>query len=503
MRRRGSGTQPPGSEKAVLAGAPRDRYGCRFYSRTGLWSSPDQSDRGVRVWDAATGAPRARFEGDSGVNALAVSPDGALVGGDDHDHGSDLGDRGRAARASRSKAATITSPPSPLTCSGTLLGIASTDKTATIWDVATGVPVTTLAGHGSSVTAVAFSPGRRPRPGRGRDRVAGRNRPDLGRAHRASPCRPWPGTNRGSTRSPTRRPEPLSPPGPADHTARTWDTVTGSAQTTLRGHTGDVTAVAFAPDGSLLATASDDRTARVWDPLNGALLRTLSGHGSWVQGRRVLPRGGLIATASWDQTARIWDAATGACLATLTGHSAAVEAVAFSPSGALLATGSADTTAHVWDAATGAHLITLAGHDYTVRAVAFSPSGALVATASGDATARLWDAASGAQPGYAGPPAVRRVHHAAARRPLQARGRPRRLPVVGGGAAPGSGQPRSAAASLKSADSRRAPRSPWIEPFASPQGWASAPLRAGVRRRPARPSRASSGNPRHLRLADV
>src|SRR5439155_219958 len=42
--------------------------------------------------------------------------------------------------------------------SGALLGIASTDKTATVWDVTTGVPVATLAGHGSSVTAVAFSP---------------------------------------------------------------------------------------------------------------------------------------------------------------------------------------------------------------------------------------------------------------------------------------------------------------------------------------------------------
>ncbi len=40
--------------------------------------------------------------------------------------------------------------------SGALLGIASTDKTAIIWDVATGVPVRALTGHESSVTAVAF-----------------------------------------------------------------------------------------------------------------------------------------------------------------------------------------------------------------------------------------------------------------------------------------------------------------------------------------------------------
>ena len=147
--------------------------------------------------------------------------------------------------------------------------------------------------------------------------------------------------------------------GSGDRTARTWDAATGAERATLRGHAGQVKAVSFAPDGSLLATASDDRTACVWDPLSGAHVRTLSGHDSWVYGVAFSPRGDLIATASWDQTTRIWDAATGACLATLAGHAGTVEAVAFSPSGALLATASSDATARLWDAASGAHLATL------------------------------------------------------------------------------------------------------------------------------------------------
>ena len=89
------------------------------------------------------------------------------------------------------------------------------------------------------------------------------------------------------------------------------------ARATLRGHAGQVKAVSFAPDGSLLATASVDGTARIWDPLSGAHVRTLSGHDSWVYGVAFSPRGDLIATGSWDDTARIWDAATGAHLATL------------------------------------------------------------------------------------------------------------------------------------------------------------------------------------------
>ena len=50
-----------------------------------------------------------------------------------------------------------------------------------------------------------------------------------------------------------------------DKTARVWDVVSGQAVTPPLAHKGEVTAVAWSPDGKRVATASGDRTARVWD----------------------------------------------------------------------------------------------------------------------------------------------------------------------------------------------------------------------------------------------
>jgi WD40 repeat protein len=53
------------------------------------------------------------------------------------------------------------------------------------------------------------------------------------------------------------------------------DVASGHPLRILSGHTGEVTGVAFSPDGTLLATTSDDGTARLWDPTTGAVRATL------------------------------------------------------------------------------------------------------------------------------------------------------------------------------------------------------------------------------------
>ena len=56
-----------------------------------------------------------------------------------------------------------------------------------------------------------------------------------------------------------------------DRTLRIWDVKTGAPRHTLEGHSCTVNAVAFSPDGQLVAPASYDCTVRLWDAKTGAL----------------------------------------------------------------------------------------------------------------------------------------------------------------------------------------------------------------------------------------
>ncbi|KAH0559460.1 hypothetical protein GP486_004022, partial [Trichoglossum hirsutum] len=176
-----------------------------------------------------------------------------------------------------------------------------------------------------------------------------------------------------------------------DNTVVLWDPVTGASRGTLKGHSDGVTAVAFSPDGYLLASASLDNTVLLWDPVTGTSCRTLKGHSGGVTAVAFSPDGRLLASTSDDRTVMLWDPAAGTLRDTLKGHSDGINAVAFSPDGRLLASASRDKTVILWDLVTGTSHGTLEGHPDWVGAAAFSPDGELIAPASDDRRAMLWD----------------------------------------------------------------------------------------------------------------
>ena len=66
-------------------------------------------------------------------------------------------------------------------------------------------------------------------------------------------------------------------------------------------------ALAFSPDGSLLACGSEDGTVKLWNSVTGKLIATFTGHLSTVHQLTFSPDGNTLASGSADGTVRFWN----------------------------------------------------------------------------------------------------------------------------------------------------------------------------------------------------
>ncbi len=123
----------------------------------------------------------------------------------------------------------------------------------------------------------------------------------------------------------------------------------GSLACITARHGGAITAMAFHPDGGLLATAADDRKVRLWETEGGAEIRAMAFTGKPLRALAFLEKGAKLAGAGEDHGIRIWNTGDGAEATTLTGHTGAIRALAANADGTLLASAGDDKTIRVWN----------------------------------------------------------------------------------------------------------------------------------------------------------
>jgi WD40 repeat protein len=188
-----------------------------------------------------------------------------------------------------------------------------------------------------------------------------------------------------------------------------WDVTTGKKLHRLNGHTGNVQAVAFSPDGKWLVSGSGGpgNTVWIWEVETGKAKRTWRhaepGRTGWVTGVAFAPDGKTVFSSEIDGTVRMCDVEADKELKRFGGKEP-YRCLAISPDGRLIACGTAASTTprdiFVWDVQSGKEVQHFEGHKSPGKEagevrIYFSPDGKRLLTGGYDNTARVWDVASG------------------------------------------------------------------------------------------------------------
>lgn len=181
--------------------------------------------------------------------------------------------------------------------------------------------------------------------------------------------------------------------GGKDGEIQFWDTRTGKVLRKLEAHTGPVLALAFHPNGRILASGGADGPIRLWEIRTGREVQQLTAHPGPVQSLAFSPDGRSIASGGTDGGIRIWEEKTGRLVFEFKGHTGSIRTLIFSRDGKRLIAIDDEGALRCWDVQTGQEVWRWTR--LRVRAASFHPTGQILAVIGGAGQAWALDASRG------------------------------------------------------------------------------------------------------------
>lgn len=283
------------------------------------------NDKTVHIWDTRTANRLQSYrDASDAVRAVAGSPDGAniaTVGSDALVRVWDFATNRLLATYAGHVGSTVNaiawSPQQQL------LASAATDGTVHVWDATTGQPLTIYRGHTGSVNKLAWSPNiSSSSPRRNNLIVSGGDDASVQTweaytGNKVALYRGQPAKILSVAWSPNTYPMPSRPDSPSsmrntsrvacgrvDGLVQMWDTTTDREVLNYR-YSAPLTVVAWSPDGTRFAYASEDKTVQVWDTRTNLKLLTFP-HSAPVRVMAWSPDGKYIASGGDDKMIQVW-----------------------------------------------------------------------------------------------------------------------------------------------------------------------------------------------------
>ncbi len=408
--------RPVSSGKSIgqLAGVDEAAY-CVAVSPDGTRVAVGSGDKLVRIFDMATKKLTTTLTGhENRVWTVVWSPDGQSLASasGSWEKPEEVGEckvwdvkSGKERLALREIAASTQAV--AWSADGKFLAVGSRDGIGRIYEAGSGKQLHVLAGHKNSVRSVVFSPDGESLATADDEAVRiwsvgeGKEKAKLKGPPAGFNCVDW--SRDGQTLAAVGRPSGvvnnageiyLWQVSKADGMGATF-----KEKAKLTGHSDQVLACAFSPDGKRLLTGGGRYSARgevaLWDVASNRLLYRVYDPKLWIEGV-TFSKDGKTAVTAGGNTGRpgevmFWNVDPDSGWRVGDAHKGEISCGVYSRDGKRLATGGLDGEIKLWDAVTGKLEATLTGHKGKVGHVQFSPDGKSLASAGVDQTVKLWD----------------------------------------------------------------------------------------------------------------